>query len=103
MEGHDRSSVLSDKFPQEKYHDTTKTVQVAPGEGKIPINLLKHRDWDIQAFPALHNYDGTNGLHMKRDTKLSMQDYFQQRILNVDERFRENHVYVYAAVGAVEV
>ena len=102
LDGHNRSSCLSNKFPEETHHDDTKSVQVAPGEGKIPINLLNHKDWDIQAFPHLHNYDGQNGLHMKRETKLSHQDYFQQRINNKDNRFRENHMYLYSAVGAIE-
>merc|ERR1712004_242956 len=48
LDGHNRSSCLSNKFPEETHHDDTKSVQVAPGEGKIPINLLNHKDWDIQ-------------------------------------------------------
>ena len=104
LEGHDRSSCLNNKFPEETFEDTTLTdrIQIAPAENKIPINLLAHHDWDIQAFPHLHNYDGSNGLHQKRDVKLTLQEYFQQRILNHDPRFRENHMYLYAAVGAVE-
>ena len=32
--GHDRSSNLSNKYPEEHFIDETKSVQVAPGEGE---------------------------------------------------------------------
>ena len=104
LEGHNRSSCLNNKFPEEVFEDDTvmDSIKIAPGENKIPINLLAHHDWDIQAFPYMHNYDGSNGLHQKRDVKLSLQEYCQQRILNHDPRFRENHMYLYACVGAIE-
>ena len=46
--------------------------------------------------------DGENSLHSDRQIKLSEQDYFNQRILNKDDRFATNPAYVFAAVAYVE-
>ena len=54
---YDKSLCLADKYPE---------ISVAPGEGQKPSNLLNEKDWDIKAFPYLHNYDGSNGLNQNR-------------------------------------
>ena len=103
LEGHDRSSAMNNKYPEETFEDETlEAVKIAPAENKLPINLLSHQDWDIRAFPYLHNYDGSNGLHQRRDVRLSLHEYIQQRVLNHDPRFRENFMYLYSCVGAIE-
>ena len=58
---YDKSLCLADKYPE---------ISVAPGEGQKPSNILSEKDWDIKAFPYLHNYDGTNGLHQQRKVKM---------------------------------
>ena len=37
------------------------SVEVAPGEGQVPKDIMCDDDWDIKAFPHLHNPDGSNG------------------------------------------
>ena len=59
---YDKSLCLADKYPE---------ISVAPGEGQKPSNILSEKDWDIRAFPHLHNYDGSNGLHQHRKVRLS--------------------------------
>ena len=76
-------------------------MSIAPGEGKLPTNLLEEKDWDLKTFPGLHP-DGENSLNSNRDKKLSEQDYFIQRILNKDTRFAKNPAYVFAASAYVE-
>ena len=49
---YDDSIVMTDKFPE---------ISVAPGENEIPRSVLFDDNWDVRAFPALHNYDGSNG------------------------------------------
>ena len=77
-------------------------IEIAPGEGGRPSDLLREKDWDIKAFPHLHNLDGGNGKDQKRKVKLSDQSYFIQRILNMDKRFANTPTYIYAAVGYLE-
>ena len=61
---YDKSLCLADKYPE---------ISVAPGEGQKPSSMLSERDWDIKAFPYLHNYDGSNGLHQHRKVIIKYQ------------------------------
>ena len=79
------------------------SVILAPGEGKIPQNLLYDDDWDIKAFPHLNSPDGKYGLHYSRAVKLSDQYYFIQRICNKNPIFARSPAYVYAAVAHTEL
>ena len=74
---------------------------VAPGEGKKPTDILKEEDWDLKSFPGLHP-EGENGLFQKRKVRLTDQQYFRQRILNVDKRFANTASYVFAAFAYIE-
>ena len=44
---------------------------MAPGEGKKPTNVLQEIDWDVKAFPHIHNANGKNGKDMVRKSKLT--------------------------------
>ena len=90
---YDSSIALTDKFPE---------ISVAPGEGQTPKGMLGDKDIDIKGFPQLHNPDGSNGLSQERLIKLSAQDYFVQRILNVALRFCRCAAYLYFAVAYLE-
>ena len=76
-------------------------MSVAPGEGKIPTDILKEEDWDLKSFPGLQP-EGENGLFEKRKVKLTHQQYFEQRILNFDKRFANTAAYVFAAFAFIE-
>ena len=73
-------------------------IAFAPGEGKIPENILTSENWDALAFPLKHP-DGNFNLHHKRSVRLSDQYYFVQRIRNKDPRFRLDPAYLFAATG----
>ena len=93
---YNKSLCLSKKYPEICQSDDTLDIEIAPGEGGRPSDLLREKDWDIKAFPHLHNLDGSNGKDQKRKVKLSDQSYFIQRILNIDKRFANTPTYVYA-------
>ena len=76
-------------------------ISFAPGEGKIPENILQTDDWDSMAFPMKHP-DGQNKLHQERGKKLSDQYYFVQRIRNNDTRFSSDPSYVFSAAAYIE-
>ena len=63
---------------------------------------MAETDWDIKAFPNLHNSDGSNGKDQDRKTRLTEQNYFIQRICNKEKRFAKSAAYVYAAVAYIE-
>ena len=101
----ERATMFVNDFPEVDVrdpHGPNIPVVVAPGEGKIPTNILKETNWDLKSFPCLYP-DGKNGLHQKRDVDLSMQSCLQQRLLNVDGRFAKHPTFVFAAFAANEL
>ena len=100
---YDASVCLTENFPEAFQSDKVQSEQicVAPGEGKIPENILTSDNWDALAFPLKHP-DGKNNLHEKRAVKLSDQYYFVQRIRNKDPRFRNDPSYRFAAQAYLE-
>ena len=78
-----------------------KNLSIAPGEGKLPTNILEENAWDLKTFPGLLP-DGKNSLHAARNVKLSEQDYFVQCIMNKDLRFAQNTAFVFASVALIE-
>ena len=78
-----------------------KSIEIAPGEGKIPSNLMRDENFDVKAFPKYHP-SGKFGLHHTRKYKLSAQMYFNQRLLNHDQRFSRDPCYVFMASYFIE-
>ena len=81
--------------------DENPYIDFAPGEGQKPTNILGDDKWDINTFPHLF-VDGKNGLRQDRERKLIDGQYFQQRILNYDERFAKKPSYLFAATQYME-
>ena len=77
-------------------------ITVAPGEGQTPINSLTEKDWESRAFPHLFNPDGTGSFDDERPYKIRLQDYFKQRLLNVESRFRKTPTYLFAVTSHLE-
>ena len=73
----------------------------APGEGKIPTNIMREKNMDVKACPR-HHPSGLYGLHHIRDIKLSPLMYFNQRLLNHDERFSKDPFYVFLSATFLE-
>ena len=104
------ATVMSNSFPEvsiiepaNTQHDidSTESHAIAPGEGKIPSNLMRDKLWDVNAFPSFHP-TGKFGLHHQRDIKLQPQQYFVQRLQNVNKRFSSCPPYVFAAQYYIE-
>ena len=100
FEDYNKSLCMSNMYPEV---DPVNSVILAPGEGKIPKNVLFDDDWDIKAFPHLNSPDGKYGLHHDRVRRLPDQYYFIQRICNVNDKFARSPAYVYAAVAHTEL
>merc|ERR1712020_73493 len=70
-------------------------LDFAPGEGKRPTRALDMKDWVVKGWPTLLP-DGKFGLNHKRSVKLTRQNFFHQRILNVDDRFRKTSGFIFS-------
>ena len=93
---------FSNKAIRHKTRESAKvSCPIAPGEGKIPTNIMREDDWDIMAFPHLYP-TGKFGLNYQRTTKLTAQQYFLQRLQNIDPRFRNSKPFIFAATYFLE-
>ena len=99
---YNRSTCFGDNLPEITVEEnTSEPVQVAPGQGKIPRSILQETDFEVKSFPCLFP-DGRNGKDDERKVKLGEQDYWCQRILNVDERCGSHPPYVFTAAAHTE-
>ena len=78
-----------------------KSIEIAPGENKIPTGRVREKDGDVKAFPK-HFPSGKFGISFPRKYKLSLQMYLLQRLLNEDERFSKDNFYLFMASSLVE-
>ena len=83
---YNRSLCMTDKYPEITVNEN-ESISVAPGEGKVPKDILSVEEWDIKAFPHIHNSDGSNGKDQEREVRLTDHNYFIQRICNKEKRF----------------
>ena len=77
-------------------------LQIAPGQGKIPQNMLQQKHFEVKSFPCLFP-DGKNGKDEERQVRLRDQAYWEQRILNYDKRCGSTPSYVFMAAAHVEM
>ena len=72
--------IVNNSESQKILGEVKGSIKIAPGEGKIPTNLLREEHFDVRAFPK-HHPNGQFGFHHERKHKLSAQIYFDQRLL----------------------
>ena len=88
-----KTTCMTNKFPEADYDSS---LSFAPAEGKVPTNILKDDDWDINSFPNLHP-TGKNKMFQNRECKLTPQQYLTQRLKNRDTRFEQCTPFVFAS------
>ena len=105
-ENYPESSVVintSDKVQDVKHRDdSSSSLPLAPGEGKVPTSLMRDKNWDINAFPHLFPSGRFGLFDDEREEKLTPQEYFKQRILNKDNRWSNNKTFLFAALYYIE-
>ena len=104
---HNRNTCLTNNYPEIFLNENGENnlskdrFSFAPAEGNYPTDPLHEEDWDIKSWPTFHP-DGKYGLKYKRKVRLTDQQYFVQRILNVDKRFANSPSYIFAAAAYLE-
>ena len=90
---YNQSLYMTDKYPEVTVNQN-ESISIEPGEGKVPTDILSTDEWDIKAFPHLHNPDSSNGKDQERKVRLTDQNYFIQRICNKERRFTKSSAYM---------
>ena len=76
-------------------------LSVAPGEGKTPISITEAEFFEEMFNPTKYP-SGEGGLKTLRDTKLTVQKYLNQRLLDTDGRFGKDIEYLLTVQYMVE-
>lgn len=61
---------------------------------------MRDKTFDVDSFPK-HHPSGKYGMFYERDITISVQMYFNQRILNIDDRFAKDGGYLFMAQSYV--
>ena len=93
-----RQELTGDSLPSVVHFENLgriKSINVHLGENNIPKYILLDNDFEALAFPDLFPY-GSGGYHSANGKeKLPIRKYFQQCLLNVDDRFDQNIEYLF--------
>ena len=73
----------------------SKPFVLAPGEGVVPTDIMRAKDWEVKAWPCLFP-SGKYGLHYEREDPVSEAQYVGQRLYNKSPIFSSNASYVFA-------
>ena len=84
-----------------KLKESGKSHEIAPGENKRPTYWCREEDFEVKAWPTLFP-TGEYGLNHPRKVKISAQQYFNQRLLNIDPRCPKDMPYVFMAQQLTE-
>ncbi|XP_070407786.1 uncharacterized protein [Nothobranchius furzeri] len=71
-------------------------LNVAPGEGNNPVKLLSDITNEAKCFPVLFP-SGSKTYHESRQYNLTLNRYFNTRLLHADGRFAHNVEYIFFA------
>ena len=93
---YDVDTCFTNDFPEMEVQD--QPISVAPGEGKIPVNILDDEEWDQKTHPFL-DPTGDNNLHKQRRVKITPQQFFEQRLFNAETIYGETSSFMFAAVS----
>ncbi|XP_062612107.1 uncharacterized protein LOC134273904 [Saccostrea cucullata] len=75
-------------------HYFDDVYNIAPGEGKNPVRMLQEPGNEAKAFPC-HFPSGRFSWNEERSQKLTLSRYFNNRLMNADNRFAKDTNYIF--------
>ncbi|XP_062573153.1 uncharacterized protein LOC134235086, partial [Saccostrea cucullata] len=75
-------------------HYFDDVYNIAPGEGKNPVRMLQEPGNEAKAFPC-HFPSGRFSWNEERSQKLTLSRYFNNRVMNADNRFAKDTNYIF--------
>lgn len=67
---------------------------IAPGEGNNPVKMLQEPGNEAKTFPYLFP-TGKFSWNNERDTRITLSRYFNNRLMNTDDRFAKDSNYIF--------
>ncbi|XP_062574797.1 uncharacterized protein LOC134236639 [Saccostrea cucullata] len=75
-------------------HYFDDVYNIAPSEGKNPIRMLQETGNEAKAFPCLFP-SGSFSWNDERSERLTLSRYFNNRLMNADDRFAKDTNYIF--------
>ncbi|XP_062579086.1 uncharacterized protein LOC134241009 [Saccostrea cucullata] len=75
-------------------HYFDDVYDIAPGEGNNPVRMLQEEGNEAKTFPYLFP-TGRFSCNDNRDTRITLSRYFNNRLMNTDDRFAKDSSYVF--------
>ena len=75
-------------------HSFDEIYNIAPGEGNNPVKLLKNEGNEAKSFPTLFP-TGRNTFDEPRHSRITLARYFNNRLMNRDNRFARDSDYIF--------
>ncbi|XP_065926121.1 uncharacterized protein [Magallana gigas] len=103
MEGNHNQDVATDTCLQpvdiaqevlDHYFDDV--YNIAPGEGQNPVRMLQEEGNEAKSFPHLFP-SGRFSWNEERDERITLSRYFNNRLMNTDNRFAKDSNYIFFA------
>ena len=79
----------------------SEIVNIAPGEGQIPVSFTSEPDWEALAFPREYS-TGKNHYNEERKRYITPSKYIHARLKCSDDRFASNSQYIFHALDWIE-
>ena len=79
----------------------SQVLNIAPGEGQIPVSFTSEPDWEALCFPKLYP-TGTNHFNQEREVRITVSKYLHGRFKHCDDRFSSNPQYIFHAMDWME-
>ena len=76
-------------------------VNIAPGEGQIPVSFTSEPNWGALAFPKDYS-TGRNHFNEEREIPITPSKYVHTRLKCCDDRFASNPQYIFHALDWIE-
>ena len=79
----------------------SEIVNIAPGEGQIPVSFTSEPDWEALSFPKDYSI-GKNHYNEERKIQVTPSKYIHARLKCCDDRFASNPQYIFQALDWIE-
>ncbi|XP_061191659.1 uncharacterized protein LOC133199853 [Saccostrea echinata] len=75
-------------------HYFDDVYNIAPGEGQNPVRMLQEEGNEVKTFPYLYP-SGKYSWNESRDVRITLSRYFNNRLMNADNRFAKDTNYIF--------
>ena len=81
---------------------TAQVLNIAPGEGQIPVSFTTESNWEALAFPKDFPYGRFHFGDTTREMPITPSQYIRARLKCFDNRFPKNPIYIFHTLDWID-